>query len=312
MSNVRSAAATHFDAHVQVAIVGAGACGLTAALKASDAGAEIVVLEREPVVSGSTAMSSGFIPAAGTWCQKAAGLAEEDTLGIFKSDIQAKSNNTSEASLVDLAVRSIAPTLNWLEQQHALEWVLLDNFLYPGHTRHRMHATPEKTGLSLVTRLADAVEAVGIPVLTSALVTELLIDDDVVRGITVQRPDASTETIGCDALIFACNGYGGNRDLVSQHIPAMSDAPYYGHAGNMGDALLWGEALGAEARHLSGCQGHGSLAHPHGILITWALMMEGGFQVNVSGTRFSNEHAGYSEHAVPVLQQPDGVAWDNL
>ena len=57
-------------------------------------------------------------------------------------------------------------------------------------------------------------------------------------------------------------------------------------------------------------QGHGSLAHPQGILITWALMMEGGIQVNAEGRRFSNEHEGYSEQAVRVLAQPGGVAWD--
>jgi hypothetical protein len=27
-----------------------------------------------------------------------------------------------------------------------LEWIVLDDFLYPGHSRHRMHAVPEKTG----------------------------------------------------------------------------------------------------------------------------------------------------------------------
>jgi len=57
-------------------------------------------------------------------------------------------------------------------------------------------------------------------------------------------------------------------------------------------------------------QGHGSVAAPHGILITWALMMEGGIQVNALGRCFSNEHDGYSEQAVRVLEQPDGLAWD--
>jgi fumarate reductase flavoprotein subunit len=56
-------------------------------------------------------------------------------------------------------------------------------------------------------------------------------------------------------------------------------------------------------------QGHGSLATPHGVLITWALMMEGGVQVNALGRRFWNEHEGYSEAAVHVLAQPGGVAW---
>jgi fumarate reductase flavoprotein subunit len=56
-------------------------------------------------------------------------------------------------------------------------------------------------------------------------------------------------------------------------------------------------------------QGHGSVATPHGVLITWALMTEGGIQVNADGKRFSNEHLGYSEQCLPVLAQPGGHAW---
>ena len=69
----------------------------------------------------------------------------------------------------------------------------------------------------------------------------------------------------------------------------MRDAQYFGHAGNTGDAVLWGQALGAKLLHMTGYQGHGSVAHPHGVLITWAVIMEGGFQVNVMGERFSDE-----------------------
>jgi fumarate reductase flavoprotein subunit len=74
--------------------------------------------------------------------------------------------------------------------------------------------------------------------------------------------------------------------------------------------VRWGEALGAKLAHMSGYQGHGSVAHPHGVLITWAVIMEGGFQVNVHGVRFSDESKGYSEQAAIVLAQPDGTAFD--
>jgi fumarate reductase flavoprotein subunit len=61
---------------------------------------------------------------------------------------------------------------------------------------------------------------------------------------------------------------------------------------------------------MSGYQGHGSVADPHGILISWAVIMEGGFQVNRNGERFSDESLGYSEQAAVVLAQPDGIAFD--
>ena len=71
-----------------------------------------------------------------------------------------------------------------------------------------------------------------------------------------------------------------------------------------------GKALEAELLNLSGYQGHGSVAHPHGVLVMWALMMEGAIQINKEGQRFSNEHKGYSEQAVSVLRPPEKIAFN--
>jgi fumarate reductase flavoprotein subunit len=109
---------------------------------------------------------------------------------------------------------------------------------------------------------------------------------------------------------LGCSGYGGNPDLVRHFIPEMADALYFGHPGNRGDAVLWGERLGAELACLGAYQGHGSVATPHNILITWAVIMEGGFQVNTRGRRFCDETCGYSEQAAEVLRQPGAMAWD--
>jgi succinate dehydrogenase/fumarate reductase flavoprotein subunit len=40
------------------------------------------------------------------------------------------------------------------------------------------------------------------------------------------------------------------------------------------------------------------------------LMTRGAIQVNLEGRRFSDESGGYSEQAVKVLAQPQGLAWD--
>jgi len=306
---IRRAQAMQAEMHVPVAIVGAGACGLTAALLLHDAGVDCVLLERDAAPSGSTALSSGFIPAPGSQVQRARGVA--DSAAQFAADIQAKAHGTAAAHLVAAYSAAIGPALDALQDQHGLQWLLLDDFLYPGHSTYRMHAVPEKTGAALMGRLQKAVAACGIPIVTQACVRELWLNaQDEVIGVGYQRPDGALEQVSCDALILACNGFGGNAEMVRQLLPEMRDALFAGHAGNDGSAIAWGQALGARLADLGGYQGHGSWAVPQGVLVSWALMMEGAVQINALGERFHDETSGYSEAAVQVLAQPGGMAWN--
>jgi len=285
---------------IPVVIVGAGACGLVAALAAKAAGAEVLVLERDASPSGSTALSSGFIPAAGTRYQRAAGI--DDSPELFAADVLRKNHDEADARMVATVCRAIGPTLEWLDDQHGVRFDVLQGFTYPGHSRLRMHAVAEKTGEALMASLLRACGDVDI--LTSARVTDVSPD-----RVRVERPHGGTEEAGYDALVLACSGFGGNKEMVSRYLPEIVDALYFGHVGNQGDAVRWGSALGAKVADMTAYQGHGSVATPHGILVTWALMTEGGVQVNERGERFSNEHLGYSEQCLPVLEQPGRIAW---
>lgn len=306
--SVRPATGVAFEAEAPLVIVGAGAAGLAAALAARAAGAEALVLERDPVPRGSTALSAGLIPAAGTRWQRQAGV--EDTPERFAADIMAKAKGAPDPRLVDAVTRAAGPALEWLAEAHGLPFSLVENFRYPGHSVLRMHGLPTRSGAELMDRLREAATAAGAEIVCDAHVTTLFAESDGrVAGLALARPDGTEERIGCRALVLACNGYGGNKRLVRRHIPEMAEALYFGHPGNQGDALIWGEALGAATRHLSGHQGHGSVAQPHGILVTWATITEGGVQVNADGQRFSDETQGYSEQAAHVLAQPGDIAW---
>ena len=184
------------------------------------------------------------------------------------------------------------------------------NFQYPGHSRPHMHAAKSLDGAELHAALLAAVEREEIPLATSAHATDLYADaDGRIRGVRVTRPDGKTEDIGCDALILACNGYGGSKEMLKRFIPEAAELFYEGHVGNQGDAVRWGEALGASLKDMGSFQGHGAMATPHGVHLNWATVTEGGFHVNVHGKRFSNENAGYSEQALKVHRQPGSVAW---
>ncbi len=309
MNSVQPSEDIDFETEMPMLIVGAGAAGLCAALAASEAGVEPVVIERDAVPSGSTALSAGLIPAAGTRFQRVKGI--DDSEKLFADDIARKAHGEADAKLVRAAADNAGKTVEWLADNYAMPFVVIADFNYPGHSAHRMHGLPSRSGAELIDRLRSAVEARDIPVLTGRVAETLFADEDgFIEGIEAVAGDGTRETIGCGALVLACNGYGGNAELVRRHIPEMGNALYFGHPGNRGDAVLWGEALGARAQHLTAYQGHGSVAMPHNILITWAAIMEGGFQVNRDGKRFWNESLGYSEAAAEVLRQPDGIAFD--
>ncbi|WP_028878938.1 FAD-dependent oxidoreductase [Terasakiella pusilla] len=298
-----------FAFDMPLVIIGGGACGLVAALAAADQGVECVVLERDPFPRGSTFMSSGFIPASNTRYQQACGV--DDTPAIMASDIMGKNHHEADPAIVDALSQHSGPVIEWLADQHNIPFELVEGFLYPGHTRMRMHCTPRRTGEELMACLIQAVENAEIPLICDAQVETLCVgEEDRIKGVVYTRPDGQVERIGCEALLLACNGFGGNPELVERFIPAMKGGLYYGHEGNQGDALLWGEKLKAATQDLGAYQGHGSLATPHQILISWAVMMQGGIQVNQLGERFSNENNGYSEQAANVLRQPDGIAYN--
>ena len=308
---VHAAALPAGTPEVPVAIVGAGACGLTAALMLRDAGTDCVLLERDARPQGSTALSSGFIPAAGTRAQRAAGVLD-DNAARFAADIQAKAHGHAAAHLVAAYTQAAAPAVDALQQRHRLQFELLQGFLYPGHSVLRMHTLAQKTGAALVAALEAAAQRAGAMLVTEALLRQLWCDPETgrVRGLAYQRPDGSVEYLACQTLLLACNGFGGNAAMVQELLPEMQHATYAGHSGNDGSAITWGRALGAQLADLGAYQGHGSWAVPQGALITWALMMEGGVQVNRQGQRFHDETAGYSEAAVHVLAQPGGVAFN--
>jgi fumarate reductase flavoprotein subunit len=300
--------AARFAAASQVVVVGAGACGCSAALAAHERGADVVILERDATPRGNTSLSGGQIPAAGTKLQRAAGI--EDTAALLAEDIIAKAKGTCDVALARHIAAESARTVDWLVDTHRLPLSCITDFIYPGHSRPHMHASPSRFGAELLAVFLNAVASAGIDLVTSARVTGLFADDGGrIHGVRITRPDGQGEDLGCAALILACNGYGANAALLRRHIPEIADAPYLGHDGNQGDAVLWGEALGASVKDLGAFQGHGAVCTPHMVQIAWPVFTEGGFQVNRDGARFSNENAGYSEQALNVLRQPDKLAW---
>jgi glycine/D-amino acid oxidase-like deaminating enzyme len=117
------------DITVDVLVIGAGAAGLIAALRAREAGASVLVLERDALPRGSTALSAGLIPAAGTRFQREASISDSEA--AFAADIMAKAHDEPDPAQVAQVVAVVGPALEWLADAHGLPFSVIGNFSYP-------------------------------------------------------------------------------------------------------------------------------------------------------------------------------------
>ncbi len=296
------------DFETDVVVAGAGAAGLAAAIAAADRSARVALLEaKETFRAGSnTSMSTAMIPAGGSRWQQVAGI--EDSADLLYADTMAKTKGTAAQDVARALADVSVELVHWMADHCGVPLELAD-VRFPGHTRIRHHTVADRSGRTLHRHLLEAAASRDGIILANPLrLTAVSEIDDGLR-VTATTPDHEPEMITCRAVVLATNGFGANQDLVRKHIPEIQDGLYFGGDGSTGDALAIGEKLGADTAFLDAYQGHGSVATPHGVLLTWTTVMNGAIVVNTNGERFGNESTGYSEYAVPVLEQPGGVAW---
>jgi len=287
------------DLEVDVLVIGAGGCGLVAALAAHEAGAEVAVVEKLPRLAGNTMLSSGSIPAAGTRFQAAAGIADDPAR--FAADLRRTAGPHEAEALVDRLATISAPMVEWLADIIGLPIELIGAYRHVGHSVNRLHAVPSRRGADLMQGLWQAAETRGIPVALATPATWLLVEDGVVRGAHVQTQGSVKSLIAAKAVILACNGFGHDRELIARHAPDIAGAEYFGALGSDGEAVRWGEALGARLANMGAYQAHSAIAQPHGELVTWTVVEKGGVIVDDTGRRFADETLGYSAFAAPAL-----------
>ncbi len=294
-----------------VVVAGAGAAGLAAALRCAEAGLSVVLAEaRETYREGSnTAMSTAMVPAGGSRWQHAEGI--DDSPERFYDDVMGKTGGAADPTIAR-ALTDVAPALvEWLADACEVPLELVTDFSYPGHSRDRCHAVEDRAGRTLHRHLSAARSERGeitfaVPMGLTGVETD---GDGEVSAALLAPPGAEPDRLDTRAVVLATNGYGADAELVRRHMPEAAEALYFGGDGSTGDALAVGRELDADSGFLDAYQGHGSVAEPHGVLVTWATVMHGAVLLNAEGERFGDETSGYSEYAAAVLAQPDGIAW---
>ena len=290
-----------------VVVVGGGGAGIVSALKASENGAEVILLEKTGYMGGATMLSAGIVPAAGTSFQKEADI--EDTPAQMAKDILRPSHYSVKQDLVDVVAKRSSNIVEWMDEL-GVEWNLLTGFLYKGQSNYRMHQAKGKGAKLTKTLINEVYNRDNIKVLLETPGTGLLTrNNQKVLGVTAKNKDGKEMLIKAENVILATSGFAANEKMLEKYIPEMTEAYPRVAPGATGEGIKWAQQLGADVANMDAYQGYAPISNKTKESLDLSMLYRGGILVNTRVSRFVNEYKGYSELSAHVVNQPDNIAY---
>lgn len=284
-----------------VLVIGGGISGALAALSASDAGAESVVLcEKQGFIGGSAALSSGFMVTV-----------NNDNFPDTIDDSWDKMSSVLHG-VHDQSPDKAYPNWNRLEGLFQQQSDTIDFMLNLGMTAQFDEKSTAVTmwdgkGAGMMDGLAKAMDDdPKIEVRLDSPATKLLVDESgAVCGAEFEGKSGAF-TVNAKKVVLACGGASHNDKILERYMPSIAgvDLDNQSAAGNTGDGFGMCEELGAQLYPTMSLEEGGTSTDAD-----WKT--ETGFRpgvnskliVDAQGARFTNEAPASSQILVYYMVQ---------
>ncbi|MDO4476329.1 MAG: flavocytochrome c [Lachnospiraceae bacterium] len=289
----------------QIVIVGAGGAGMTAAIRAKQAGADVLIVEKMPYAGGNTTKATGGMNAAETSYQEAEGI--EDSIQQFIEDTMKGGHDINDIDLVTKMATESAACIDWLA---SIDAPLPKVSFSGGATNARIHSPEDGSGVGayLVTAFLKQLDELGIEVMYNTTATSILMEDGKAAGITAED-NVTRYTIKADAVILATGGFGSNNEMIVSYRPDLDGTVTTNTPGATGDGIIMAEAIGAATVDIDQIQLHPTVEQGTSMLITEGVRGDGAILVNQSGERFTNELLTRDAVSAAELEQEGSYAY---
>lgn len=290
-----------------IVIVGSGGAGLSAAVSARDAGAKVILLEKEPVAGGNTKLAAGGMNAAGTKSQAALGIQDKEQIMI--ADTMKGGRDINDPELVKVLAHNSPASVDWLTSLGA---DLTDVGRMGGASVNRAHRPTGGAGVGAhVARvLWDNAVKRGTDIRFNSRVVRVLKNaSGQAAGVLVKGAVTGYYVIKADAVIMATGGFAKNNDRVARYDPKLKGFKATNHPGATGDGLDVAALAGAATRDLEYIQAHPTYSPVGGVMVTEAVRGNGAILVNRGGRRFINEITTRDKASAAILAQQGASAY---
>jgi 3-oxo-5alpha-steroid 4-dehydrogenase len=315
-----------WDQEADVIIAGGGGAGLSAAIEAARAGAEVLVFEQSDQLGGNTAHSGGvFYLGGGTPLQLQHGF--EDTVDNMSTYLVAQMGPTADVERIQIYCEESVEHYNWLEsigvpfgteywpgkvvQPSAEDGGLsfsgneanypFDSIAEPMPRGHMAIGAGAAVGMAL---LETAEAEPGITTVLESHVDRLVTDaDGRVVGVVVKVAGEEQFVLARKGVVLTTGGFQFNPEMVNIHLPWYNDAfPLGGpQMGDDGSGIRMAQAVGADVTNMS-------FASPWKFVYAPGEMCKS-ILVNGQGSRFVNEAAYGQDIGEGIVLENDGVCW---
>lgn len=295
-----------------VVVVGAGAAGLSAALKTAQNGHSVILLEKMGVIGGASAMAGSGTMATGSKWQKEDGY--EDSAEQLVEDMMANGHQKNDRATVELFANTIGEAFDWLVGEDGAA------VPYQRSGKPTRSYSGEGRGAGVCKSLSESLTAAGGTLLVNTPAKELIVEEGKVVGVKAEG-EGKAYTIRAKAVILASGGYGANDALVPD---SYKQFVYAGHAGATGDAIAMVAPLNADLINMDLIN-----TQPNSMILPSGLgqycnpgvggaYKAGAYMVNQNGERFFDETANAWDLMQAMKQNDaqylimDQTAFDNF
>lgn len=295
-----------------IVVVGAGGSGISAAVKAETLGANVILIEKMPVIGGATALNAGTLIATGSKYQREVMKETKDSPELAYKDIFTVGKNRNDPTLVKMVTERVGGVVDWLIYDMKIPYGPAAT-QYPDHSANRQLGVTGRS-VNYLNLMREKFLGMGGKLMLQTRAQELIRDDaGKVVGVRATDKDGNTVELTSKAVILASGGYGAVKSMLPKE---MSNYVFYGLDSETGDGYKMATAIGAGTINLDlvkmypqGVEtvpGHGLAATASS---TDTMKKSGAIYVNKLGQRYVDENAALGVLTDMTVAQPDHIAY---
>ncbi|MCI5998059.1 MAG: flavocytochrome c [Peptoniphilaceae bacterium] len=297
------------EINTDVVVVGSGGSGMISAIKAKESGANVVILEKLPIIGGNTLISGAEYAAPNNWLQEKENI--KDSVEIFQKDVE-KAGGDKE--LISVLAQNALDGAKWLRDDIKVEW---ENELmfFGGHSVKRALIPKGQSGKELVNKLSKKLEDLGVEIITEANAYELIFENETVKGVKAKIKTGEL-IVNAKSVVLATGGFGANKKMLFENDKEIDDKILSTNSvGSMGDGIKMARAIGADVVDLDKIQLYPVCDVQTGKLLYTGdtRLTSGAILINQNGKRFVEELDTRRVISMAIKSQEGSVAyqlWD--